>query len=149
MPLSDKEYLQLNQALFTLTHAYESRMSKGDPRNILDLKLSDCSVLMVLSQFEPVNSRDLSRIMDINPGTISVYVQRLVKKELVIKLQDEEDRRNWWLTLTQLGQTAAQGVLAGAVEYTREFLAALNDDEQKTLHGLLLKASHSLGFEWQ
>ena len=124
-------------------------MSKGDPRNILDLKLSDCSVLMVLSQFEPVNSRDLSRIMDINPGTISVYVQRLVKKELVIKLQDEEDRRNWWLTLTQLGQTAAQGVLAGAVEYTREFLAALNDDEQKTLHGLLLKASHSLGFEWQ
>jgi hypothetical protein len=31
----------------------------------------------------PINSRQLSRIMDINPGTISLYVQRLVEKGLV------------------------------------------------------------------
>jgi DNA-binding MarR family transcriptional regulator len=148
MPLSDNEYIQINQALFTLTHAYESRMSKGDPRNVLDLKLSDCSVLMVLSQFSPVNSRDLSCIMDINPGTISVYVQRLVRKGLVYKEQNVGDRRNWWLKLTELGQVAAQEIINGAVEYTSGFLAALDDEEQKTLHELLLKASHSLGFEW-
>ena len=149
MPLTDKEYLQINQALFTLTHAYESRMSKGDPRNTLDLKLSDCSVLMVLSQFTPINSRELSRIMDVNPGTISVYVQRLVTKELVYKEQDLEDRRNWWLKLTDLGQIAAQGIIFGAVEYTSSFLSALDENEKKTLHTLLLKASHSLGFDWQ
>ena len=30
-----------------------------------------------------------------------------------------------------------------------DFLSALNKSEQRTLHSLLLKASHSLGFDWQ
>ena len=42
-----------------------------------------------------------------------------------------------------------EAILAGAVEYTRDFLSALDEAEQETLHQLLLKASHSLGFDWQ
>lgn len=149
MSLSDKEYLQINQALFSLAHVYESRMAEEETRNTLGLRLSDCSVLMVLGQFAPLNSRRLSQLMDINPGTISVYVQRLVEKGLVQRERDTADRRNWWLTLTDLGQAAAQGVIAGAVEYTRDFLSALDEAERQTLHRLLLKASHGLGFDWQ
>ena len=62
---------------------------------------------MVLGQFAPCNSRRLSELMDINPGTISVYVQRLVEMGLVQKEQDAEDRRNWWLTLTEAAGFAA------------------------------------------
>ena len=149
MSLSDKEYLQINQALFTLAHAYESRMAGEEARNVLGLALSDCSVLMVLRQLEPINAAQLSRAMNINPGTISVYVQRLVEKSLLQREQDEEDRRNWWLTLTQMGQVTAQGVVAAAAAYTRDFLRALDETEQHELHRLLLKASHSLGFDWQ
>ena len=83
MALSDKEYLQINQALFSLAHAYESRMAEEELRNTLGLRLSDCSVLMVLGQFAPLNASQLSELMDINPGTISVYVQRLVEMGLV------------------------------------------------------------------
>jgi DNA-binding MarR family transcriptional regulator len=149
MPLADKKYLQINQALFSLAHAYESRLAQETARNVLDLALSDCSTLMVLGQFAPLNARQLSRLMDINPGTISVYVQRLVKKGLVQRERDQEDRRNWWLSLSESGQVAFEAILAGAVEYTRDFLATLNEAEQETLHQLLLKASHSLGFDWQ
>ena len=148
MSLSDKEFLQVNQALFSLAHAYESRMARGEARNTLGLKLSYCSVLMVLGLLAPLNARRLSRLMDINPGTISVYVQRLVELGLVQKERDAVDRRSWWLTLTGEGETAAQGVIGGAVEYTRDFLAALGEDEQETLHRLLLKASRSLGVDW-
>ena len=35
MALSDKAYLQINQALFSLTHAYESRMAGEGMRNML------------------------------------------------------------------------------------------------------------------
>ena len=42
-----------------------------------------------------------------------------------------------------------QGIVAGAVEYTRDFLMALDSADQELLHQLLLKASHSLGFGWQ
>jgi DNA-binding MarR family transcriptional regulator len=149
MTLADKKYLQINQALFSLAHAYESRMAQETARNVLDLALSDCSTLMVLGQFAPINARQLSRLMDINPGTISVYVQRLVNKGLVQRERDQEDRRNWWLSLTETGQVAFEAILASAVEYTRDFLAVLDEAEQETLHQLLLKASHGLGFDWQ
>ena len=149
MPLTDKKYLQINQALFSLAHAYETRMAQETARNVLDLALSDCSTLMVLGQFAPLNARQLSRLMDINPGTISVYVQRLVNKGLVQRERDQEDRRNWWLSLTESGQAAFEALIAGAVEYTRDFLSALDEAEQENLHQLLLKASHSLGFDWQ
>jgi DNA-binding MarR family transcriptional regulator len=148
MALSDKEYLQINQALFSLAHAYESRMAGEETRNALGLRLSDCSVLMVLGQFVPLNSRRLSQLMDVNPGAISVYVQRLVEMGLVQKEQDAEDRRNWQLTLTEAGQAAAEGVIGGAVEYTRDFLAALDEGERRALHRLLLKAARGLGFGW-
>jgi DNA-binding MarR family transcriptional regulator len=149
MGLENRSYLQINQALFSLAHAYESRMARERKRNILGLKLSDCSVLMVMNRFAPLTSRRLSRLMDINPGTISVYVQRLVKMGLVRKAQDSSDRRNWRLDLTQKGRLAAAGVSAGAVQYTRDFLSELNPGEQQDLHRLLLKASRSLGFDWQ
>lgn len=149
MPLKDPEYLQINQALFSLTHAYETRMAGEKERNPLGLQMSDCSVLMVLRQLGPTNARRLSRAMDINPGTISVYVKRLVDRGLAEKTQDTKDRRNWWITLTPLGNGAAEAVVAGAVQYTRDFLSSLSLPEQRTLHRLLLKASHGLGYEWQ
>jgi DNA-binding MarR family transcriptional regulator len=147
--LSDKEYLQVNQALFSLAHSYETRMSAEKARNPLNLRLSDCSVLMVMGIFAPLNSRRLSRLMRVNPGAISLYVQRLVRLGLVRKEQDAGDRRNWRLTLTGKGRAAARGISAGAVEYTRDFLSVLDEKERRALHALLVKASHSLGFEWQ
>ena len=147
--LSAGQYLQVNQALFSLAHAYESRMVQAEAQEPSGLALSERAVLMVLGQFAPVNSVRLSAIMDINPGTISVYVQRLVTKGLVQREQDGEDRRNWWLTLTAEGKAAYEETIEGAIDYTRDFLSALDEGEQRTLHRLLLKASHSLGFDWQ
>ena len=149
MSISDKEYLQINQALFSLTHTYESLLTKEEQRNPTNLTLSDRSVLMVLGQFAPTNSRQLSDVMDINPGTISVYVQRLVKKGLIQKEQDQDDRRNWLLQLTEAGQKAYQKTITGAVAYTQDIFSTLSETEQRTLHLLLLKTSHSLGFDWQ
>jgi DNA-binding MarR family transcriptional regulator len=149
MLLSDQQYIQINQALFTLTHVYEVRMAAEAEDIPLNLNLSDCAVLMVMHQVAPVNAAELSRIMDINPGTISVYVQRLVEKGLLQRERDANDRRNWWLTLTASGQVTAQEIVDRAAAYTRSFLSALDEKEQATLYRLLLKASHSLGFEWQ
>jgi DNA-binding MarR family transcriptional regulator len=149
MGMPDKAYLQVNQSLFSLVHAYESRMAKEKARNKLGLKVSDCSVLMVMGRFAPITSHRLSQLMDVNPGAISIYVQHLVKLGLVRKEQDSKDRRNWRLTLTVSGRIAAQGINAGAARYTRDFLSAMTEEEQQQLHRLLLKASHSLGFDWQ
>ena len=147
--LSGKECLQVNQTLFSLAHAYESRMAAAESQKPTGLLLSDRAVLMVLGQFAPTNAAKLSTVMDINPGTISVYVQRLVTKGLIQREQDATDRRNWRLTLTEEGRAAYEETITGTVDYTCDFLSALDRSEQRALHSLLLKAVHSLGFDWQ
>lgn len=53
------------------------------------------------------------------------------------------------MNLTKAGQKAYQQTIAGTIVYTRDFLSALDAAEQRRLHGLLQKASRSLGFGWQ
>lgn len=148
MLLSKKQCIQLNQAVFSTANAYRSRMMRDGSVERTGLTLPDRSTLMVLGQFKPTTARDLSKLMDINPGTISVYVQRLVERGLVERTQDEKDRRTWWLSLTADGKVAYRETLAGATAYTRDFLEPLTAEEQLTLHGLMLKVAEGLGYAW-
>lgn len=147
--MNDSEYLQINQALFSLCHAYQARMTKESRGRPDVLSLSDRAVLMVIGQCAPLNSRMLSEYMDINPGTISVYVQRLVSRGFVMKSRSVDDRRNWILDLTEVGKTAYRDTIKGTVQYTRDFLTPLDEEETKILHALLRKAVIALGYIWQ
>ena len=149
MALTDKECIQINQALFSLVNAYGTHRVEVERRQSTGLTLSDRAVIMVLGQFPLINSRRLSELMRINPGTISVYVQRLVNKGLIEKTQDEADRRNWLLQLTEYGGVVFQDTISATEDFTRDFMTVLDEEEQKTLHKLLLKVSHSMGYTWQ
>jgi DNA-binding MarR family transcriptional regulator len=149
MSLTNQETLQINQALFSLTHAYEARMLQENPPEKTGMTLYDCAVLMVIGQCAPVQSNELARRMNVTAGTISTYVRRLTQKGLVVMERDPQDRRSWWLHLTETGQPVYQLIIAGTVQYTHDFLSALSEDEQKQLHSLLHKATHALGYTWQ
>jgi MarR family transcriptional regulator, lower aerobic nicotinate degradation pathway regulator len=149
MVLTDQEALQVNQALFSLTHSYESRMMRENPPAKTGMTLYDCAVLMVIGQFSPIQSSDLAKRMDVSPSTISIYVRRLTQKTLITMERNPDDRRIWTLRLTENGQFAYQQILTGTVMYTRDFLSGLDENEQQALHGLLQKATHSLGYTWQ
>ena len=149
MPISDQELLQINQALFSLTHAYESRMLKENPPEKTGMTLFDCAVLMVIGQHNPIRSIDLAKLMDVERSTISIYVKRLTKKGLIHLGRDDEDHRVWWIKLNPAGQIAYHRIINGTVSYTHDFISTLNDEEAITFHRLLQKLSHSLGFTWQ
>jgi len=149
MPLTDQEILQINQALFSLTNAYEVRMARENPPEKIGMTLYDCAVLMVIGQCAPIQSSELARRMDVTPSTISTYIRRLTQKGLVRMERDPQDRRTWWLYLTDSGHPTYQLIITGTVEYTRDFLSALSAEEQQTLHRLLHKTAHALGYTWQ
>ena len=149
MTLTDQETLQINQALFSITHAYEARMQVENPPEKTGMTVFDCAVLMVIGQGNPIQSAELARRMNVKPSTISIYIKRLMKKGLVRMERDDNDRRAWWLHLSTPGKVAYRMIVKGTVTYTRDFLSSLNEDEAKTLHGLLHKLSHGLGFTWQ
>ena len=149
MMLTDQETIQINQALFSITHAYESRMEKENPSIQSGLTLLDCAVLMVIGQFSTIQSSELSHRMDVSASTISIYVKRLTKKELVCTDRNPQDRRVWRLKLTENGLLAYQQILMGTILYTKDFLSVLTEGEQHEFSVLIRKISHALGFTWQ
>ena len=50
---------------------------------------------------------------------------------------------------TEEGKKLYQLTISGAAEYTHDFLSALGKNEQRELHRMLQKVSHSLGYKWQ
>ena len=92
---------------------------------------------------------DIAARQEITADYIAQLFRRLTQKGLVRMEQDQADRRNWWLHLTEAGQFAYQMMVEGTVRYTHDFLSTLSEAEQQTLHDLLQKASHALGFSWQ
>ena len=147
--LTKKEYIQINQALFFIINKYEKKRKKFDKENKTGLRLADRAVCTILGKHGKMNSRELSRLMDINPGTISVYVHRLESKGIIVKDQDKYDRRNWELYLTSKGKEIYEDTVSGIVEYTSQFLDILTKEEQKVIHKLLLKVSDNIGFTLQ
>ena len=148
MTLSEQEYLQINQSLFSLVNAYQNRASLDQEISEYDLTVSERGVIMVLGQLAPINQRRLGEVMQLSRGPISQYVQKLVQKKLIDKEQDKSDRRNWWLRLTQQGEKIYAETVSGAVIYTKEFLKSLNEAEKRQLHDILLKAARELGYDW-
>jgi DNA-binding MarR family transcriptional regulator len=148
MKLSDPEYLQINQALFSLVNAYQNRANLEPSGASESLTVSERGVILVLGKLAPINLRRLAKVMQLSSGPVSQYVQKLVIKRLVEKEQDQSDRRNWWLRLTTEGERVYAETVHGSVQYTQDFLKALDDSEQHLLHDLLLKAARDLGYDW-
>jgi len=148
MTLSDHEYLQINQALFSVVNAYHSRSTLEQKDALSPLNVSERGVILVLGQLGPINLHRLAAVMQVSAGPVSQYVQRLVIKKLVEKDQDQADRRNWWLHLTPAGESAYAETVKGAVLYTHDFLKTLDEAEQHLLCDLLLKVSRNLGYTW-
>jgi DNA-binding MarR family transcriptional regulator len=148
MAPSDREYLQINQALFCLANAYHSRAVQEQAAPNTSLSVSERGVILVLGQLAPVNLRRLAKALQISSGPVSQYVQKLVSKSLVRKEQDQTDRRNWWLRLTPTGERIYAEAIKSAVASTRDFLNGLDESEQQRFRELLLRISHNLGYDW-
>jgi DNA-binding MarR family transcriptional regulator len=146
--ISRTDYLQMNQALFSLVNAYDKRYFQETKDDNDPLSVSERGVLLVLGQKQPVNQRQLASFMQLSPGPVSQYVQRLVVRGLIQKKQDQQDRRNWWLRLTEDGEKIYQDTVDGAVQYTADLLSPLSIEEQKQLQYSLLKVSINLGYNW-
>ncbi len=147
--LTNKEYIQINQSIFSLRNFYESRLRKEVHGHRPDLTAAEIGLLMVVGQFGKVTSKKLSQMMDITPATVSQYVRKLRNRELFYQVQDNNDRRLWWLSLTDKGQCMYEDAVEGAVRYTKEMLTILPREDRQILHRLLLNLSHNHGYDWQ
>src|ERR671927_665758 len=76
-------------------------------------------VMLALWQHEPLAVKDLSRLLQLDPGTLSPLLKRLEAAGLLRRERDPNDQRNLALALTAKGKALreqAEKIPAGIVE---------------------------------
>jgi DNA-binding MarR family transcriptional regulator len=86
-----------------------------------------------------VSQRRLADELGLTPGTVSVRVDRLAEDGLVTRTPDPDMRRNVLIALTDKGRELFERAVPAHLENEARLLAALDDDEQRLLAGLLRK----------
>ena len=61
-------------------------------------------VMLALWQYEPVSVRELSRLLRLDPGTLSPLLKRLEASGLLLRDRDRSDERSLAVTLTDRGR---------------------------------------------
>jgi DNA-binding MarR family transcriptional regulator len=61
-------------------------------------------VMLALWQHQPLSVRELSRLLQLDPGTLSPLLKRLETSGLVVRGRDKNDERSLAVTLTEKGR---------------------------------------------
>jgi len=110
---------------------------------LLDVTTAQLKVMFVIFLRGPVRMGTLARALGISLPTVTATVDRLVKRGILAREGDPDDRRAVYCRLSEQGQLMLSQLWTSARERTRQMLTALSVDELEVVnHALqiLLKA---------
>ena len=102
-----------------------------------DFNISDYYYLTVISNMEHPNFGDVAHTLNLTKPAVSALIKRLIRHNLIEKIQCEEDKRIFYLSITEKGKKMIKG---DPSLYTRmEALIAnsVNKDQLQNLDALL------------
>ncbi|MCR5200940.1 MAG: MarR family transcriptional regulator [Saccharofermentans sp.] len=114
--------------------AEEKSLQKGYFSN---LSLAEMHTLDAIGPYESRTMTETAQILGITVGTLTVSVDRLVKKGFVERRRDEGDRRVVRISLTRDGKLAARMHGKFHKVLAKHILEPYTEDEQELLLGLV------------
>lgn len=82
--------------------------------------------------------------LDIRVSSLNEHLSRLIERELIVRLQNEEDSRSYGLELTTRGRELLATLLNQKKEFYEKVDQILDDQERETMTLLLRKLSERL-----
>jgi MarR family 2-MHQ and catechol resistance regulon transcriptional repressor len=98
---------------------------------------SDFRVLDVLLHKGPMPVNAIGPKVDLNPGSVSVAVDRLYKKGLVSRVESESDRRVRTVSLTEKGRRVFVPILRQHAALIKRAFQDVSPDEQRQMEEVL------------
>jgi MarR family 2-MHQ and catechol resistance regulon transcriptional repressor len=98
---------------------------------------SDFRVLEVLLHLGPTPVSAIGPKVNLNPGSVSVAVDRLYKKNLVNRVEDVGDRRIRIVSLTPKGRNLIEPIYQDHVQAMDEVMSVLKPSELGSLETML------------
>ncbi len=112
------------------------------------ISVSQCYVLETLNRHDALTVNELAEKMHLSISTITRVVEPLVKKQLVRREEDPEDRRVRLISLTPKGRIAFKESWQSVFESEKIILANFPPEHREMLVDLLKKLNKAVGF-WQ
>ncbi len=101
-----------------------------------ELSVTQWRVMAALGRFAPLTASDVGQRIVMDKVAVSRAVASLMKRNLVERATDLDDRRRASLRLTARGRTVHAQIVPLALKYEAELYEALSQEERKTLNSL-------------
>ena len=95
----------------------------------------------ILADRGPMSQTALAALLDIRPQSLSELAAKAECEGLIARTPSEEDRRQTIVSLTDAGRARVAAFREAHRRHAEEFLSPLDEEEKKTLRGLLDKIS--------
>lgn len=138
----EREFYKLFREILDLvTRTEEEALLTGRFKN---LSRSEMQTLQSIGLYETRSMGETAQILGVTTGTLTVQVDRLVRKGYVERRRRPEDRRVVELTLTREGKLACRMHTQFNRLLLRYILEPLDEDEKKLLYGSMRKVDRYL-----
>ncbi|WP_099187255.1 MarR family winged helix-turn-helix transcriptional regulator [Tepidibacter mesophilus] len=120
----------ITNIFYDLTDIEKKMFSQG---KFNDLSLSEIRTIQAIGMKAPRKMSQVAMVLKITVGTLTISINRLVKKGYVRRFKTEEDRRIVMVDLTEQGKLVYQTHEKFHYEIIENMVSTLNENEQKML----------------
>lgn len=99
----------------------------------LGMPFSEYPILAHLNEVGRAKTQKLGEVAVITSGTITHTVNKLIKQGHVEKVQDEEDRRVYWVQITDQGKEVFDKVHKAHMKYLSYLLEDFSEEEKQVI----------------
>jgi DNA-binding MarR family transcriptional regulator len=106
-------------------------------------ELYDYSVLAILAEGVRETQGTIADALTVDPSRLVALLDRLEERSLIVRQRDPLDRRRHVVSITPAGKRELGRLRELIRKLEDEFLATLDADDRKALHGLLLRLAEA------
>jgi MarR family 2-MHQ and catechol resistance regulon transcriptional repressor len=110
-----------------------------------DLTAPQFGVLEALYHVGPLSLGELAEKLLVTGGNVTYVMDRLEAQDLVVRERSGDDRRVVKAHLTTKGRATIESVFPGHVDFIRNLVNGLGDEDRDTLRELLKKLGKGIG----
>ena len=118
---------------------FYDKISSWEQSIVKDSGLSPAQMhtVEVIGHNQNMRMKELAERLGVTTGTLTVGVDKLEKRGLVVRKPHEKDRRSWLIVLTDEGKSMYEEHHRFHQEFTSEISRDLTNEQVKTLSELL------------
>ncbi|MDT4761138.1 MarR family transcriptional regulator [Sphaerochaeta sp. PS] len=107
----------------------------------IDIAGSEHSIVMVLARNECMNQDGLSAFLSLDKGTIAKALTKLERKNLVMRVVNEENRREKIVSLTENGKEEVGRIFEVSETWKQEVLEGVSEEDQEVFFRTLVRVA--------